>query len=254
MGFFETPGWYTHLHYHEHFELCVIAAGSGRFYANNLVYPVKEGDLFISKPGERHRGISNDDSPLQMYYFGFNPGRFSNLQTSFYQVSTNHVTGSSGTSLIPLCRAMITEAQLEKPYHTAVIQGMFLQLLAQALRIFHENDSTPNIQHGISEPIRATLEHISHNPVTSVDELADKTHMSRSHLARLFRKEVGVSVGEYVRTIRLDQAKYLLKESDSPISTIAEELGFASIHSFSSFFKRYAGKSPSEYRKLQSSK
>lgn len=250
MGFFGAPGWYVRLHYHEHFELNVVAAGSGRFYTHNIVYHVKEGDLFLSKPGEHHRGISDDDSPLQVYYFGFNPGRFSNLQTSFYQINTCQVTDNHGKALVPLCQAMLTEAQLEKPFHAAAIQGMFLQLLALALRIFQENTNTSGAQQGISKPVHQALEYIHHNPLSSTTEVVDQVHMSRSHLARLFRKEVGVSIGEYIRTIRLDQAKHLLRETDTPISAIAEELGFATVHSFSGFFKRFTGKSPSEYRKL----
>jgi AraC-like DNA-binding protein/quercetin dioxygenase-like cupin family protein len=250
MGSFKTPGWYMPPHYHEHFELNVIAGGSGRFYTHNVVYHVKEGDLFLSKPGEHHRGFSDNDSPLQVYYFGFNPERFSSLLTSFYQINTCHVTGNRGKALLPLCEAMLAEAKLEKPFHTAAIHGMFLQLLAYALRIFQENVSTPGTQQGISKHVRQALEHIHRKPLTSASEMADHVHMSRSHLARLFRKEVGMSIGEYVRTIRLDQAKHLLKETDAPISAIADELGFASVHSFSSSFKRCTGKSPSEYRKL----
>jgi AraC-like DNA-binding protein len=56
-------------------------------------------------------------------------------------------------------------------------------------------------------------------------------------------------MGSYMRSICLDRARYLLRETDAAVSTIAEQLCFASLYSFSIFFKRGVGISPLEYRR-----
>ena len=62
-------------------------------------------------------------------------------------------------------------------------------------------------------------------------------------------KKSGKNFKEYVDQIRLEKAKELLKKNDLKIEYIAELTGYNSSYSFTRFFKKYMGISPSEYRK-----
>lgn len=83
----------------------------------------------------------------------------------------------------------------------------------------------------------------------TVSELAEHVHLSESYLSRLFKKEVGTSISEYIRRQKLETAKNMLVYSDYRSVEIASILSFPSQSYFTEIFHRYTGLTPSEYRK-----
>jgi len=83
-------------------------------------------------------------------------------------------------------------------------------------------------------------------------ELANYLHISERHLSRLFARETGASLSDYVRKERVRKAETLLKTSILSIQEIAEETGFSSVHYFTRLFKQATGLSPGQYRKYGS--
>lgn len=81
-----------------------------------------------------------------------------------------------------------------------------------------------------------------------LDTLADVADTSPQHLSRLFRKECGVTITQYIRTQRINEAKWLLKTTDSPVVEIAEALGFSSQNYFCNVFRAETGMTPSQYK------
>ena len=71
--------------------------------------------------------------------------------------------------------------------------------------------------------------------------------MSRGHLYRKLKALSGMSISEYVKAIRLEKAKELLKEKRWTISEITHKTGFSSISHFSRSFKAAYGKSPTGF-------
>ena len=83
----------------------------------------------------------------------------------------------------------------------------------------------------------------------SLTELCEALHFSKTHLERLFRKEMGVSAAAYLSRLRIARAAALLSDSDLSLSDIAEECGFFDASHFCKGFKRATGFSPGRYRK-----
>ena len=83
----------------------------------------------------------------------------------------------------------------------------------------------------------------------SIKEIAGQIGVSASHLRRVFRLEIGMSLGEYMARHRLDAARCLLTETAHPVRKVAEKCGYDTIFSFTRFFKKRTGMSPSEFRK-----
>lgn len=81
-----------------------------------------------------------------------------------------------------------------------------------------------------------------------VDELATRAHLSRYHFIRQFRRVYHRTPHQYVIHRRLERAKELLANSELPITEICLAVGFASLGSFSTLFRRVVGWSPSIYR------
>ena len=61
-----------------------------------------------------------------------------------------------------------------------------------------------------------------------IDDLAKYTSLSPSHLSKLFKKEVGISISEYIREQKISTAQNLLIYSELSLIEITNHLGFAS--------------------------
>lgn len=81
-----------------------------------------------------------------------------------------------------------------------------------------------------------------------LEKLAEIADTSPQHLSRLFKKECGVTITQYIRTQRVHEAELLIKTTDSPILEIAESLGFSSQNYFCNVFKSETGMTPSQYK------
>lgn len=82
----------------------------------------------------------------------------------------------------------------------------------------------------------------------SVKYLAAYFETSISNISHFFKKNVGVSISQYIDQIKLDKAKELLESSDSKISEIAKMLRYNNSTVFIEMFKKYEGMTPGGYR------
>jgi AraC family transcriptional regulator len=80
-------------------------------------------------------------------------------------------------------------------------------------------------------------------------EVAREVGVHPAHLARGFRIHFRLSMGNYVRRLRLDWAARELIESDASLAAVALSAGFSDQSHFTRFFKRYVGQTPNAYRK-----
>ena len=82
-----------------------------------------------------------------------------------------------------------------------------------------------------------------------LDAMAAAARLSRFHFLRRFRGAFGETPHELLTRCRIERAKTLLLESDTPITTICLEVGYGSLGSFSSMFARHVGRSPERFRR-----
>jgi AraC family transcriptional regulator len=84
----------------------------------------------------------------------------------------------------------------------------------------------------------------------TLSELAQAVGVHPTHLARSFRREYGVTVGQYARGLRLDWASAQLALPDVSLAEVAADAGFADQSHFTRAFRAYAGVTPGRYREL----
>jgi AraC-like DNA-binding protein len=82
----------------------------------------------------------------------------------------------------------------------------------------------------------------------SLTMVADVVHISPGHLSEKFKEVTGVKFVDYIARRRFELACLLLGNQELRISEIAFEVGFQSLSQFNRVFKRFSGKSPTEYR------
>lgn len=79
-------------------------------------------------------------------------------------------------------------------------------------------------------------------------KLAESLNLSQEHLSRLFKKETGIGINEFILKAKIDTAARMLEYTDVTISDISAQFAFASQSHFTSIFKKFKGESPSAYR------
>lgn len=82
----------------------------------------------------------------------------------------------------------------------------------------------------------------------SIEDLMRVAFMGRNKLSHLFKLKYGISIMEYLRIIRIEQAKQILLNSTLPIHQVANMVGYKNQGSFSERFKETTGISPKEFR------
>lgn len=101
-----------------------------------------------------------------------------------------------------------------------------------------------------SRPVIVCIDYIYdnlHSKIT-LDDLADITGLSAPYLSKLFRKETGTTIKQYILGKKVEAAENLLKFSDYPCSDISQYLGFGTESHFIYVFKSFTKTTPGEYR------
>lgn len=83
----------------------------------------------------------------------------------------------------------------------------------------------------------------------SVKDVADHVNFNPEYFSRLFKKETGENVKNYILRVKVDAAKDLLKNPNIPISMVASELGYSNFSHFTQMFRKHESITPSEYQK-----
>ena len=131
-------------------------------------------------------------------------------------------------------------------------------LLDYCMRFYERQFNTRKVANrDILEKFESLLDDYFDNRRTSMEGLptvkyfADKVFLSPNYFGDLIKKETGKTAQEYIQNRMIDVAKEMIAGSDKTISQIAYELGFQYSQHFNRLFKRHAGYTPNEYRKLQ---
>ncbi len=94
----------------------------------------------------------------------------------------------------------------------------------------------------------AIVENNIENENFSIDDICKEIGISKKQLYRKVKALIGLSINDYILTVRLQKARFLLSSEDLSISEVAFKVGFASQAYFSTVFKSKFGVSPSEFK------
>ena len=82
----------------------------------------------------------------------------------------------------------------------------------------------------------------------TLDYVAESLHLSKYYISHLINKRLKQNFNEYINNLRITEACNLLRETDTKIADISEDVGFGTIRSFNRAFKQIMNVSPAEYR------
>lgn len=105
--------------------------------------------------------------------------------------------------------------------------------------------------HQASEQVNRARQFIENHFAEEISpgDVAAAVHLSASRLSHLFREQMNTSLVAYRNALRLEQARFLLANTDLRVVDIALKSGFSNLGHFNGLFKRLAGLSPRQYRR-----
>ena len=83
----------------------------------------------------------------------------------------------------------------------------------------------------------------------SLDQFAEATGLNKTYLCELFKNEIGITIGDYIKKQKIDAAKQMLIYTEYSATAIGNYLAFSSHSYFISVFKKETGMTPGEYQK-----
>ena len=151
------------------------------------------------------------------------------------------------------------DAYVNKPFNLEELEARIAGLIDNRIRVrgkftgAQEQEETvrqielKGINEEMMEKVMKVINENLDDSEFNVEALADKIGMSRTQLHRRVKEVTGISVGTFIRNLRLKQASRLLEKGDTTVQQVAWAVGFSNPTHFSAAFKRYFGVSPQEY-------
>ncbi len=224
----------------------LILDGELVYEQEGIVHHLHQGDLYFSHPGNTIR-IKNAPCKyvhqLQLCIAG---SLLKLLLETLDLKKTYLMKFRDFTALEERYREFAELLGKKEPGSEALTSAKTYELiawLAESKRELSLADLPPPLTHSI----RNMQAELSHN--FSIPELAAMSNTSKATLNRLFRKYLNTSPQAYLNSLRMENAKNLIRRGNLSFKEIAEQLGFRNSLYFSTSFKKYTGVAPSEFRK-----
>jgi len=138
-------------------------------------------------------------------------------------------------------------------YHQEIIRNLFFAYVYEAASIYQQKGNVLLTKYTREIDITYKFRELLTKHATSRHQLkfyADSLFISEKYLIRAIKRSTGKTPGELIDDTILAEAKIRLKEQKDSIAIIAEVLHFSDQASFSKFFKKHTGHSPSDFRRL----
>ena len=132
----------------------------------------------------------------------------------------------------------------------SLLQVLLITLMRQEADP-EEKLQTSNSINSENEIVRRAMQYISTHvrEKLSVPIVGKNVDVSPSYLTSLFHKHLQISPGEYIRRIKLQESKQMIREGSMNFTEISEALQYSTVHHFSRQFKEKFGITPTEYAK-----
>ena len=233
---------------HSFSELTYVDQGSMHSVADGQDLLLNQGDIVIYGPGQWHMQYADVNVAPRFVTISFDleGGGLTPLLNRKFTASRQAVT---------LLRQMLQEQERMDTYSQDMILCQLNQLLLTLLREAESPSGaklqTSNAIHSENEIIRKAQQYISSHirEKLSVPLVARQVDVSPSYLTALFHKNLQISPGEYIRRIKLQESKQMIRENDLYFTEIAAALQYSTVHHFSRQFKEKFGITPTEYAK-----
>jgi AraC-like DNA-binding protein len=249
-----------HLH-HQGYEFVFIEKGKATWELDGEHFSTSAGDLFHTCPEEVHSGSYNVIDPCRMWWMILSVPSDSDVHRENWLRLSREEGDLIARGIRQLPRIVRVGSRLIEPFRRMkqaldkrdlltslkIRQGIieFLLILLQQDSNKTASEEAAQLLDGLNDRMKRDW---TWRP--SVSELAESLGFSPSHFYRVFRELTGLSPISYMERLRIEEARRRLQQSDEKITEMAHQLGYASSQHFATAFRRFMGKSPTIWRRI----
>ncbi|MBP1993657.1 AraC family transcriptional regulator [Paenibacillus eucommiae] len=253
------------IHWHPTLELCLCLSGHGRFTFTEKQYELGPGDIILVNNTERHTSQSNPGDDCVCLVFCINMRTIHDydrdlLLPFIYDPKTfNHLIPAESATAQKVGRLLL-EMNLEmsegQSASRKIVKSILFQVCALLVR-YYKSDEMIKSRKQITwkfimlQPALLYIQTNYQEPLCLAD-IAGILSLSPSRSRHLFQEVLGEGFKSYLLQVRIQQAKQLLAQTDTPITDIYLSCGFQSSTSFYREFKKITTITPHEFRKQAS--
>lgn len=243
----------THLHMHNYYELYYLTEGVRKYFIDDTIYELKEGDIVVIPPDILHRTVGTDKELYSRILLCFLPDTLDDSLKNNEWIN-NHflrIPRIRRKKLDDIFEKIEYEKNRNDEYSEQLINNYINEIFMLLTRIANRTDSLP-VSNEVNSVISEAAKYIRQNYEKNItlNEVADHVNMSRTYFSKLFKKQTGVGFSNYLVKVRINEAAKLLTDTEHSITDIALSCGFNDSSYFSSLFKKTMGVSPGKYKKI----
>jgi AraC-like DNA-binding protein len=226
-----------------------IEDSTGRVLHKNL----KAGDaLFIPANAWNKPNWQQECSVLSLLFgtsqLGFSLVSKHANDEGFYDVIKHSVPRHPGSPVEHILAALTALNYQESSDNTVTLKALILALVgASKTLVDRPKLKVKNRSEELYKSICIYVQENFHKNITR-DTVATRFNVSASHLSRVFRQEGHMRFADYISWVRLERAKFLLKNYPFKLDEISRRSGFQDPNYFCRVFKSKTGKTPTQYR------
>jgi len=267
-----TPGDYEVESYETTLTLKSVITGAARYYTERKSYLITPGQFLILNNGQRYGLRIDERDKTRTFCLFFQPGLIEevaevlkrddmDLLSQGYDMTAEPIrfvekTYQNAGRVTQLLSSMATE--LTSQQDREIIQEHVYDITSELVRLKYQTDVEVNRIQCKKKITRNELYRRvcdAHDQIRScyadsltIARLSRTACLSPYHFQRSFKQVFGLSPMQELRRVRLKRAQTLLAGTDQSITEICQLVGFSSVGSFGSLFKRLFGCSPGQYR------
>jgi AraC-like DNA-binding protein len=249
-------------HTHDSVEIMYVISGSCLINVEGIENKFKKGDFILIDAEVPHKLVVDKDNPCRMLNieFAFKETQNilpsikdlinnSNAISSMFEIKCNYFILKDNDEVYQALKNLIMELNSDNGKDEFSIQLFLIEVFVKISKLIVMNYGNATTNMHINKTINFI--NMNYDRDLSVKELSLHINVNEDYLHRIFKQHTGVTIIEFLTSMRMEKAKMLLKNTDIPIIDVSGYVGINSRQYFSYVFKKNTGISPNQFRKSQ---
>ena len=234
-------------HLHKHHELYFLLSGKTKYFINDEILYINQGETAFIKGGYIHKTVYESDNDSKRILLSFSSDFIGEDYLMLLNGLGEKKLFAKSDAVYRLFSGIYDEYTAKQACYEEQCRNLLRSLIIALSRTKHSNDekSLSENEKIIQAATKYILENLSDD--ISLAQLARMYAMSESHFSRTFKQYTGLVVSKYVKLARLQQAERLLGEGKHTVTQVALACGFGNVNYFISEFKKHKGITPLKY-------
>lgn len=243
-------------HAHDFVEISIVLDGESYYMIEDQTFKASAGTVFVLNPGVYHKEKQSLSVSSRQLHIGLKDFSLEGYQRNYVPFDSPIIDFKNDQStFLEKCLRLIEENTRRDSSYEVMLKAIIMEMVVEILRSknaaqiepakLKKNEAEKEKQQIVNKIIYFLEKH--HSEDISLETISDQMYISSTYISKVFKEETGDSPINYLIKLRLQRAKDLLESQQMTVKEAAQLVGYQDAFHFSKLFKKYYGKSPSEF-------